>query len=256
MTTRDVDFADLADLSLTDSETLLVHLHPDTTPAQAADMHAHLAHFDFGDGRVLILPPQCEIETECVGRVVITWRADQSQGLRPWMFAIHDADTGAMLTTVTGLRLIADAAAGPAAHVIAELRQFVDENGVRVEGAPDGHNRAHLGDGTMRTGLFRYLVAEMRLPDGFDPTRSINAQRADHGLPPLAFLGAPAAPTGSFDPDVTYRSPDGRHTFRCGRGTPVELSAAVWRALEAAGCDPASWIAAPAALDEPPDGTP
>lgn len=101
---------------------------------------------------------------EITGSVVIIWPHPSGLNLNVWDVQIQDAETGEILTTVLGLRLILGGSHGwrPAA-VEVELTQLADGDGKPLgSGAPvvpddDGKR--------FRTGAFRYVVAEMRIAE-------------------------------------------------------------------------------------------
>jgi hypothetical protein len=99
---------------------------------------------------------------DTVGRITITWPRRSFGAISPQKIEMRDADTDAVLTTVTGLRVYAGATDDV---VIAELRQFVDQDGQRVEGDPGGIDRCIKPDDGIRSAAFRYVVTEMRIAE-------------------------------------------------------------------------------------------
>ena len=100
------------------------------------------------------------------GSVIITWPAlrDDTLPLFSREMQIHDADTGKPLLTVTGLQIVlgGEAWRGEAIHV--DLTMLADDDGQPILGGPDSVNKAYDRDsGTVRTGVFRYAVMEMRI---------------------------------------------------------------------------------------------
>jgi hypothetical protein len=101
--------------------------------------------------------------SDYAGRITITWPAagKPPSELPAWGVALHDADTGEQLLTVTELTITGSAKAG--AVLECEITALVDENGTIIPGGTDAGNRAYDREtDTFRTGVFRYIVAEMR----------------------------------------------------------------------------------------------
>jgi hypothetical protein len=108
-------------------------------------------------------PGQREIPRtdEITGRVIITWPAPAGPVLPAMGVAFHDADTGELVTTVVGMRLLVTARAGSGEVVEAHLEQLADDDDRPLpNGAKPVPNDG--GDG-VRTAVFRYAVAEMRI---------------------------------------------------------------------------------------------
>lgn len=101
---------------------------------------------------------------DIAGRITIDWPRKTFGAISPQAVLMRDADTDTVLATVTSLHLYAGATDD---SVIAELRQFVDQDGQRVE---DTHKFHIEPDGGIRTAVFRYLVTEMRLADPDEPS--------------------------------------------------------------------------------------
>lgn len=95
-------------------------------------------------------------------RLVITWPAANPQGLPldAARIMLHDFATGEEILTATAVRVSASVDAGDVGGVVAELTMLVDEHGEPIRNGEWSVLNEH-GHG-MRTGLFRYAVAEMR----------------------------------------------------------------------------------------------
>ena len=103
-------------------------------------------------------PGQNEIPRtdDIAGTVTITWPAKHHAPIMSCLTEIRDADTGVLLAGVTELTVYGNATDR---EVIAEIRQYVDRDGKRTEGAA-----CHIGDdGDVLSGVFRYVVEEMRV---------------------------------------------------------------------------------------------
>jgi hypothetical protein len=102
---------------------------------------------------------------EPLGRIVIIWPARKSEyaPLAVWEVTFEDADSGEQLTTVTGLRMMLGTRRGWDGAIEVDLEQLADAEG---DPLPSGAQALpnENGDG-VRTGLFRYAVAEMRVAD-------------------------------------------------------------------------------------------
>lgn len=198
---RTVELADLATVQITDAETVIVQLHADVTPSQAAEMAEHLRARGFDHGHMVIAPPWVDVlietgddqsEPEYAGRVRITWPAATSSGALPIQgVTVEDADTGKQI--LAGFKLVLGTDTGYEGDAIyADITVLVNEDGAIITGAPvptDAY-REHcehvhtqrpggpLADETAvyldalehgytgpkwRTAVRRYVVAEMRV---------------------------------------------------------------------------------------------
>lgn len=104
-----------------------------------------------------------------MGRVVITWPAVRNDALPLFSreMQIHNADTGEPILTVTGMQIVlgGEAWRGEAIHV--DLTMLADADGQPILNGPGSANKAYDRDNsTVRTGVFRYAVMEMRTVAG------------------------------------------------------------------------------------------
>jgi hypothetical protein len=110
------------------------------------------------------------------GSVIITWPRATAPAVSSWNVKIHDADSGRDLGPIT---LSASIGIDPRGFVTADLTMLAD-----VDGDPStGPSVLDEETGTYRTGVFRYVVAEMRV--AYDGTLTINEERERLGLPPV-----------------------------------------------------------------------
>jgi len=97
---------------------------------------------------------------EFTGRLIITWPKSDRPALLPPLTILHDADTGEQITSVASFTLSADATEN---LVTAELTMLTDADGQPLASAAtpiltdDGED--------VRTGVFRWAVAEMRVAE-------------------------------------------------------------------------------------------
>lgn len=178
---------ELSRLHLGPNDVLIARMARDSTPAHAAEAAERLSAHDVN---AIVLGPQVEsvtTRTEAAGRIIITWPSPAAAGvLSSWPVTIHDADTGEQILTAVKIAIVMGADDGyEGALIEADLTLLVDEDGNRIDGGTDSVNRAMGPDG-LRTGVFRFLVAEMRVA-GQD-VKTINEQREDLGL---AAVGIP-----------------------------------------------------------------
>lgn len=200
---RTLDPGELATFQITDTETLIVQLHEDVTPSQAAEMAEYLNGIGFPRGRMVIAPPHADILAEAsddqpepvyAGRVRITWPAASSTGVLPIQgVTVEVADSGKQILAGFKLALVLGTDTGYEGDVIyADVTVLVDEDGGIITGAPvptgayQEHReyvRAQRPDGALtdetaeyldalergftgpkwRTAVRRYEVAEMRI---------------------------------------------------------------------------------------------
>lgn len=98
-------------------------------------------------------------------RLIITWPPVRTPGatLGGFDIQVHDYDTGEEILTATALRVSANVDGQDMGGVIAELTMLVDELGDPIpNGAWSVLNEHGVG---MRTSVFRYAVAEMRVAE-------------------------------------------------------------------------------------------
>jgi hypothetical protein len=102
-------------------------------------------------------------EPDIEGVIVIEWRS--GTGVVPGCFAgIYDATTGDQITTAIQAGAVIHA--GASRLVTADLTLFTDEAGNPVFNAGTWPSGAHVQpDGKMATGVFTFLVSEMRVRD-------------------------------------------------------------------------------------------
>jgi hypothetical protein len=101
---------------------------------------------------------------DIAGRVIITWPAPTTAGvLNNTHVRLTDADTGEHIVSAFKLSLVLGTDEGyEPALIEADVTAIVDENGAITNDANRAYDRE---TGRMRTGVFRYLVAEMRVAD-------------------------------------------------------------------------------------------
>lgn len=105
-----------------------------------------------------------EEEPHFYGRVIIEWPAPRNTLLPGWGCVITDADSGKMITTVTRLTV----RSSPERAIECDMTMFADENGEPVRELESGPRKGTLlpvldDSGSVRTGTFPFLVAEMRV---------------------------------------------------------------------------------------------
>lgn len=114
------------------------------------------------DGQAAPVP---RAPTEIPGRIAITWPAPYAEGatLPAWRIQIHDLDTDRPILTATGLRIAIGGNGWESGGIYADLTLLVDADGQPI--ANDGQ-AGFTDDGkSVRTGMFRYAVAEMRIAE-------------------------------------------------------------------------------------------
>lgn len=95
---------------------------------------------------------------EFTGRLIITWPKSDRPALLAPLTILHDADTGEQITSVASFTLSADATESV---VTAELTMLTDADGQPLTSAA---MPVLTADGeSIRTGVFRWAVAEMRI---------------------------------------------------------------------------------------------
>lgn len=111
-------------------------------------------------------PAQGELprDEEPIGRVTLTWPARTNNApLAVWGVRIDDADSGAMLTNVIGLRMMLGTGRGWDGAITVDLEQFTDTGGKPL---PAGERPVPDEDGkSVRSAVFRYAVAEMKITE-------------------------------------------------------------------------------------------
>lgn len=217
---RIVELSELATFQITDAEKLIVQLHSDVTPSQAAEMADHIEAIGFPRGQMVIAPPWSDVLIEVDsqpepeydgGRVNITWPAADSGGALPIQgVTVEDADTGKQI--LAGFKLVLGTDAGYEGDAIyADITVLVDEDGAIITGAPvptDAyrehceHVRAQRPDGPLteegaeyldaldrgfigrqwRTAVRRYLVAEMRIAEDGSADSVAGSVEAEYDL--------------------------------------------------------------------------
>lgn len=95
------------------------------------------------------------------GRVVIVWPAAARGGaVSSLAVAFEDADTGEMFTDVTEFTITARAATGAAGTTTVDLVRLL-----HTDGTPLRDRKPMLVDGEIPTGVFRHVLAEMRIAE-------------------------------------------------------------------------------------------
>lgn len=111
-------------------------------------------------------PGQRELphDEEPIGRVTLTWPARTNNApLAVWGVRIDDADSDEQFTNVTGLRMVLGTGHGWDGAITVDLEQLTDADGKPL---PTGANVVSGEDGkSVRSGVFRYLVAEMKVAE-------------------------------------------------------------------------------------------
>ena len=111
-------------------------------------------------------------------KVIITWPGPQNSSLRPWGVAIADADTGELISTVSKAVLSVHLDAN-SPLTWAQVQAFAAPDGTLVTGS-DGFAPAIEPDGNMRTRVFAFEVAEMRVA----PPATLGGEVSVHGFAP------------------------------------------------------------------------
>ena len=105
-------------------------------------------------------------EPEVYGSVIITWPAAAKSPflgapLLPWPMMIHDHATGEQMLGVSGLRMAIGGKSWNDEIITVDLTELVGDDGKPLRGERILPVRGD--DGRVRTGVFRYYVAEMRI---------------------------------------------------------------------------------------------
>lgn len=90
------------------------------------------------------------------GRIIITWPRSDGPAIPGWAITVADADTGEQWANVLNLRITSD----PSEITTAVVERLVDATGA----ATNTPVRDESGD-RIRTAVFRYAVAEMRVAE-------------------------------------------------------------------------------------------
>lgn len=110
-------------------------------------------------------PQRLPKPAEVTGRIAITWPAPRFKGmaLPAWKVQIHDLDTDRPILTATGMRIAIGGDGWDSGGIYADLTLLVDDDG---EPSPnDGKPTIDEDTKRVRTGVFRYAVAEMRIAE-------------------------------------------------------------------------------------------
>jgi hypothetical protein len=102
------------------------------------------------------------------GAVVITWPAvaklpTHGAPLMPWRMEIHDHATGEQMLGVSGLRMVIGGESWDDEMICVDLTELVGEDGKPLRGKRVVPVRGPDDPERIRRGVFRYLVAEMRV---------------------------------------------------------------------------------------------
>jgi hypothetical protein len=101
-------------------------------------------------------------QPETVGRIAITWPAPRHEyaPLGAWEIQIHNLDADRPILTATGMRIAIGGDGWDSGGIYADLTLLVDDDG---EPIPNNGKPAIDEDSKrVRTGVFRYVVGEMR----------------------------------------------------------------------------------------------
>lgn len=111
------------------------------------------------------VPQQPRKSAEAVGRIAITWPSPRHEyaPLGAWEIQIHDLDADLPILTATGLRIVISADGWGSGGIYADLALLVGEDGEPLPN--DGKAAIDENSRRVRTGAFRYAVAEMRVAE-------------------------------------------------------------------------------------------
>lgn len=113
------------------------------------------------------VPQRPRKPVELAGRIAITWPAPWSKGvaLPAWQVQIWDLDADQPITTANGIRIAIGGEGWESGGIYADLTLMVGVDGEPIPN--DGNAAFDEVSKRVRTGVFRYAVAEMRtaVPD-------------------------------------------------------------------------------------------